>query len=253
MVLWIALAGCGDAEDVYPAPMPDAPAPGASLTPDSSPGPSPPGVGALPDALPTSAAPGGTAPRMVFMGTSLTEGLGLDRPEVEAWPARIGELASSAGIPLRIVNAGLSGETSAGSLRRIDWVLRQPAEILVLETGANDGLRALPVDDLEANLSSIIQRVRVGAPGTRIALVAMEAPPNMGETYAEAFRDVFPRVAGQWNAALIPFPLDGVAGIPSLNQGDGIHPTAEGHWIMARNAWPVLEALLSSLGAPTPP
>jgi len=190
---------------------------------------------------------------MVFMGTSLTEGLGLARPEVEAWPARIGELADLAGIPLRVVNAGLSGETSAGSLRRLDWVLRQPADIFVLETGANDGLRALPIDDLEANLDSIVQRVRLGSPGTRIALVAMEAPPNLGETYAAAFRDVFPRVARRWNATLVPFPLDGVAGIPVLNQGDGIHPTSEGHWIMARNAWPALQALMSSSSAPTPP
>ena len=237
-MLWIALAGCGDAEDVYPEPAADAPAPRD--------------VGVVPDPLPASADEEG-GPRVVFMGTSLTEGLGLDRPEAEAWPARIGELANLAGMPLRIVNAGLSGETSAGSLRRIDWVLQQPAELFVLETGANDGLRALPVDDLEANLDSIIQRVRVGSPDTRIALVAMEAPPNLGETYAAAFRDVFPRVAARWNVTLIPFPLDGVAGIPALNQGDGIHPTAEGHWIMARNAWPRLQALTSASGAPTPP
>lgn len=182
--------------------------------------------------------------QLVFLGTSLTEGLGLDRPSLEGWPARIGELADSAGIPVRIRNAGVGGETSAGALRRLDWVLRQGADVLVIETGANDGLRGLPVEQLEANLDQMVQRVRESHPSVTVVIAQMEAPPNMGADYADAFRAVFPRVAERWDVPLIPFLLDGVAGNPELNQADGMHPTAEGARIMARNAWPVLEPIL---------
>jgi acyl-CoA thioesterase-1 len=181
--------------------------------------------------------------RVVFLGTSLTEGLGLARPEAEAWPARVAALADSSGIPLEVVNAGLSGETSAGALRRVDWVLRQSPDVLVIETGANDGLRALPVEALEANLRAIVARVREASPDTEIVLVPMEAPPNLGSDYTGRFAEAFERVAVEAGVTLAPFILDGVAGILDLNQQDRIHPTAEGHRIMAENAWPALESV----------
>lgn len=180
----------------------------------------------------------------MFLGTSLTEGLGLDRPSLEAWPARVGFLADSAGIPVTVRNAGVGGETSAGALRRLDWVLREDPDVLVVETGANDGLRGLPVEQLEQNLDEIVRRVQESRPSVTVVIAQMEAPPNMGADYADAFRAIFPRVAQRRGVALIPFLLDGVAGIPELNQADGMHPTTEGADIMARNAWPVLEPIL---------
>ena len=179
--------------------------------------------------------------RIVFLGTSLTEGLGLEAPAVEAWPQRVGVLADSAGIRVRVLNSGLGGETSAGALRRLSWVMQQDPDVLVVETGANDGLRGLPVDQLESNLEEIVREARASKDEVIVVLARMEAPPNMGEDYQNAFREAFPRVAARLGTELIPFLLDGVAGEPELNQGDGKHPTAEGHWIMARNAWPVLE------------
>ena len=187
------------------------------------------------------------AVRVVFLGTSLTEGLGLARASIEAWPARVSDLADSAGVSIRVMNAGLGGETSAGALRRLDWVMQQSPEVLVIETGANDGLRGLPVGQLEANLSEIVRRVQQGYPEVIVVLAQMEAPSNMGADYADAFRSAFRRVADRYQSALIPFLLEGVAGIETLNQGDGRHPTAEGHRMMARNAWPVLEEIFRAL------
>jgi acyl-CoA thioesterase-1 len=187
------------------------------------------------------------APLVVFMGTSLTEGLGLTNAAAQAWPARIHARAEAAGLVLRVRNAGLSGETSAGALRRVDWVLDEAPALFILETGANDGLRGLSITDLEANLNAIFERVRARFPETRLVLVGMEAPTNLGEGYAADFRTVFPRVAARWGADWIPFLLDGVAGVPSLNQDDRIHPTAEGHDRMAEVAWPVLGPLLANL------
>ncbi len=187
--------------------------------------------------------------RVVFLGTSLTEGLGLDRPGLESWPSRVANLADSAGLDVRVMNAGLGGETSAGALRRLEWVMQQDPDVLVLETGANDGLRGLPVEQLESNLDKIIRRVQEGHQGVTVVVAQMEAPPNMGAEYAGAFREVFPRVAERRSVALIPFVLEGVAGSRELNQRDGIHPTAAGHWIMARNAWPVLAEVFLTIGA----
>ena len=188
-------------------------------------------------------------PRLLFVGTSLTEGLGLDRPEVEAWPAQVGELASAAGFAVEIQNAGLSGETSAGALRRLDWILSgEGFDVFILETGANDGLRSLPLEGLEANLDAIFAAVRRRAPGSRLILVGMEAPTNLGATYVDGFRAIYPRVAARWDAALVPFLLEGVAGEPELNQEDRIHPTAEGQTRMAKVAWPVIQAVLADLG-----
>jgi acyl-CoA thioesterase I len=200
--------------------------------------------------FPSSAAEGEGEVRAVFLGTSLTEGAGLPVPETQAWPARLGELAESAGLSVHVVNAGLSGETSAGAVRRLDWILSERPDVLVIETGANDGLRGLPIAELHANLNALIARARELHPGIEIALVSMEAPPNLGPVYVEEFRSVFEEVAAARETTLIRFLLDGVAGIPELNQADGIHPTPEGHRIMAQNAWEALEPLIRSARAP---
>ncbi len=190
-------------------------------------------------------------PVVVFLGTSLTAGLGLGRDD-DTYVARIEEMADSAGTPIRAVNAGVSGETSAGGLRRLDWVLREPLDALVIELGANDGLRGLDPFQLSDNLIAIAQTTRTRYPDARIVIAGMEAPPNMGQMYTDAFRFVFTSAAEEAEALLIPFLLDGVAGVPELNQGDGIHPTPEGHAIMADNAWPVLGPLFAELQQESP-
>jgi acyl-CoA thioesterase-1 len=183
---------------------------------------------------------------VVFVGTSLTAGFGLLSPD-EAFSARLQELADSAGLAARMVNAGVSGETSAGGLRRIGWVLGDTVDVLVLELGANDGLRGLDPGALQENLEAIIDSTRARWPDARVVLVGMEAPPNLGARYTRAFHDVFPAVARSRSTELVPFLLEGVGGVRELNQDDGIHPTAEGHRILARNVWPVLEPVLRSL------
>lgn len=185
---------------------------------------------------------------VVFLGTSLTAGLGLE-PE-EAFPALLQEKIDSAGLPYEVVNAGLSGETSAGALRRTDWLLRQPIDVLVLETGANDGLRGLNVDSTKANIQAIISRVLAAKPSARIMLVQMEAPPNLGTGYTSRFRAMFPELARENGVGLLPFLLDGVAGERALNQNDGIHPTAEGSRQVAGNLWPALERELRAAAPP---
>jgi acyl-CoA thioesterase-1 len=185
---------------------------------------------------------------VVFLGTSLTAGMGLE-PE-EAFPALLQQKIDSAGLPFEVVNAGVSGETSAGALRRIDWLLRQPIDVLVLETGANDGLRALNVDSTKANIQSIISRVRAAKPAARILLVQMEAPPNLGARYTSGFRSMFPDLARENGIVLLPFLLEGVAGERSLNQGDGIHPSAEGSRRIAGHLWPALERELRDAAPP---
>lgn len=187
--------------------------------------------------------PGAAGPVVVFLGTSLTAGFGLSRDE-DTYVSRLVELADSAGVPFRAVNAGVSGETSAGGLRRLDWALREPLDVLFVELGANDGLRGQDPAALEANLTQIVRRARARYPGITLVLAGMEAPPNLGPLYTQAFREVFPRVATTEGTELIPFLLDGVAGMPELNQSDRIHPTAEGHRIVAAVAWPVLEDVL---------
>jgi acyl-CoA thioesterase-1 len=153
-------------------------------------------------------------------------------------------MADSAGLPARMVNAGVSGETSAGGLRRLDWILGDPLDVLVVELGANDGLRGQDPDALRANLVNVVRRTRNRHPRASVVLVGMEAPPNLGDRYTRRFREVFPAVARETGARLVPFLLEGVAGVPELNQEDGIHPTAEGHRRMARTLWPVLESAL---------
>jgi acyl-CoA thioesterase-1 len=185
-------------------------------------------------------------PVVVFLGTSLTAGLGLASDQ-DTYVTRVEELAAAAGTPIRAVNAGVSGETSAAGLRRLDWVLRQPLDVLVLELGANDGLRGQDPFAMRDNLREIVQRTRTRYPAVRVVIAGMEAPPNLGPLYTTAFRQVFPDVATEEGAALVPFLLDGVAGVPALNQSDLIHPTAEGHAILVDNMWNVLGPLLGEV------
>jgi acyl-CoA thioesterase-1 len=197
------------------------------------------------DGTPDGGATDRVAPlRVVFVGTSLTAGLGLD-PD-SAYPALIQRKADSAGVPVTVVNAGVSGETSAGALRRIDWVLREPLDVLVLETGANDGLRALRVDSTRENLAAIVARTRQAHPGARVVVVQMEAPPNLGPEYTARFRAMFPDVARSAGATLTPFLLDRVAGVARLNQGDGIHPNEAGARVVAETVWGTLRSVLDS-------
>jgi acyl-CoA thioesterase-1 len=176
--------------------------------------------------------------RIVFLGTSLTAGLGLDPSQ--AYPALLQQKIDSAGLPFVAVNAGVSGETSAGARRRIDWLLREPAAVLVIETGANDGLRGLAVDSLEANIQAIIDRARAQSPPARIVLLGMRAPPNLGPRYVDRFDAVYPELARRNGIALVPFLLEGVAGVDSLNQSDAIHPTAAGQRRLAETVWRVM-------------
>ncbi len=188
-------------------------------------------------------APVAHAHTVLFVGTSLTAGLGLD-PD-SAYPALIQRKIDSAGLPFHVVNAGVSGETSAGALGRMDWLLRQPFDVMVLETGANDGLRGTPASETRANIQAIIDTVRRLRPAARIVLVQMEAPPNLGARYTKAFHETFPLLAERNHVTLLPFLLDHVAGHPALNQGDGMHPNDDGEKIVAENVWrglaPVLE------------
>jgi acyl-CoA thioesterase I len=195
--------------------------------------------------------PSGDRPTVVFLGTSLTAGLGLERDE-ETYVSRLAEMADSAGKPIRAVNAGVSGETSAGGLRRLDWVLRERLDVLVLELGANDGLRGQDPLSMAENLTQIVRRTRNRYPEARVILAGMEAPPNLGEAYTGLFRDIFNEVAERENVELVPFLLEGVAGVPELNQDDRIHPTAEGHRRIARTVWPVLESVLDLLAEDAP-
>lgn len=223
----LALTACGGAEDRGPA----------TRTKDST------GGGAAAPA--PVGARAGNAHTVLFVGTSLTAGLGLD-PD-SAFPALIQRKIDSAGLPFRVVNAGVSGETSAGALRRMDWLLRQSFDVMVLETGANDGLRGTNVTETRANIQAIIDTVRQRRPEARIVLVQMEALPNLGQRYTRAFHQTFPLLASANHLVLLPFLLDGVAGHPSLNQGDGMHPNDAGERIVAENVWAGLKPVLEDV------
>jgi acyl-CoA thioesterase I len=179
---------------------------------------------------------------ILFYGDSLTAGYGLSAEE--AFPALIGQKLVEKGKAVKVINAGLSGETSAGGLSRIDWVLRQPVDIFVLELGPNDGLRGLPLDQTEKNLQLIIDKVKAKYPKARIVIAGMMVPPNIGPDYTEKFKKIYPALAKKNNAALIPFLLQDVAGDENLNLADGIHPNAKGHKIVAENVLKVIEPLL---------
>lgn len=182
---------------------------------------------------------------VVFFGDSLTAGYGLANPDAQAYPALVEAKAREAGIPIRAVNAGNSGETTAGGLRRIRWILGDTRpDVFVLALGGNDGLRGLDPAAMEANLSAIFDCVREAAPEAALVLAGMEAPPNMGAAYTARFRAVFPAVAAAFGAARVPFLLEGVGGVARLNQGDLVHPTAEGQRRMAVTVWEALAPVL---------
>jgi acyl-CoA thioesterase-1 len=213
------------------------------------------GCGPRQDAQTTGAqteakAPGGAAAEsgakqktILFFGNSLTAGYGLE--PAQAFPALIQEKLDSAKLNYKVINAGLSGETSAGGKSRISWVLRQPIDVFVLELGANDGLRGIPLASTRQNLQAILDTVRQKSPGAQLVIAGMQLPPNLGAAYTGEFREIFGELARKNNATLIPFLLEGVGGVPGLNQPDGIHPTAEGHRIVSQNVWQVLAPVLA--------
>lgn len=185
---------------------------------------------------------------VLFFGTSLTAGYGLD-PAV-AFPNLIAAKAAANGTPIVAINAGLSGETSAGALRRIEWTMRQAVDVVVVETGGNDALRALDPDSLRTNLERIVARIRAAQPGAKVLLAVMEAPPNLGTRYTGRFRNAYQDVASKENLTLVPFLLDSVAGRAELNQSDGVHPNERGERVVAENVWrslrPVVEEVYRS-------
>jgi acyl-CoA thioesterase-1 len=192
----------------------------------------------------TARTPSGTRHTVLFVGTSLTAGLGLE-PD-SAYPMLIQRKIDSAGLPFDVVNAGVSGETSSGLLDRLDWLLRGKFDVMLVETGANDGLRGLPVASLRANLARALDRIKASRPDAEVALIQMEALPNLGAKYAAAFHAIYPALAKEKGVTLIPFLLAGVAGHRELNQGDGIHPNYSGERIVAANVWAGLKPLLSA-------
>jgi acyl-CoA thioesterase-1 len=187
--------------------------------------------------------PSAVAPKtVVFLGDSLTAGLGVQPSE--AFPALVAEKIRTAGLPFEVENAGLSGDTSAGGLRRIDWLLQRRIDFLVLELGANDGLRGLDLKSLKGNLQAIIDKAKAKNPQVKIVLAGMQVPPNLGADYASGFQRIFNELARENNATLIPFLLEGVGGERDLNQQDLIHPSAAGHRIIADLVWRTLEPIL---------
>lgn len=179
---------------------------------------------------------------ILFFGNSITAGYGLDQSD--AFPARIQEKIDSMNVPYKVVNAGVSGETSSGGNSRIDWILKQPVDIFVLELGGNDGLRGIPLTETRKNLQSIVEKVKAKNPSVKIVIAGMQIPPNMGRKYTTEFRKMYPELAEKNDGELIPFLLEGVGGNAELNLDDGIHPTAEGHRILANNVWSVLRGML---------
>jgi acyl-CoA thioesterase-1 len=231
-VVALTLLGCGGQAD---SPR-DSTAVGPSLAPDS------------PAARKVASV--AARPTVVFLGTSLTAGLGVD-PD-QAYPALIQGRIDSAGLPFEVQNRGNSGETSAGALARLGWILQAPPRVLVIETGANDGLRGQDPDSTKANIQGIIDRTRARDSTTRIVLVQMEAMPNLGRRYVARFHAIYPELATRNRVTLIPFLLDGVAGVDSLNQADGIHPTPKGHERVAANVWQALRPTLTAISAKGP-
>lgn len=180
-----------------------------------------------------------TSKNIVFFGNSLTAGYGVDPSE--AYPALIQAYIDSMHLDYKVINAGVSGETTAGGKARVDWILKQPVDIFVLELGGNDGLRGIPLEETRRNLQDIIDEVREQYPDVKVVLAGMQLPPNMGARYTTDFKNIFPDLAASNNITLIPFLLHNVGGEAKLNQADGIHPTKEGHEILAENVWEVLK------------
>jgi acyl-CoA thioesterase-1 len=207
---------------------------------------------ALLNSICASESSAGSAERksVIILGDSLAAGFGLDL--TEAYPALLQKKVDEAGLKFSVVNAGVSGDTSAGGLRRIDWLLKRRVDVLVLELGGNDGLRGIPATATKTNLQAIIDRTKQKYPQAQIVVAGMQMPPNMGADYTAAFAKVFPDLAKANNAVLIPFLLEGVGGKPELNLPDMIHPTAEGHKIVAENVWKVLRPVLEKSTAAKP-
>jgi acyl-CoA thioesterase I len=178
---------------------------------------------------------------ILFFGNSLTAGYGLEPSE--AFPALVQNKIDSLHLPYKVINAGVSGETTSGGIGRIDWILRQPIDVFVLELGGNDGLRGIPLTITKKNLQAIIDKVKTKYPSVKIVLAGMQIPPNMGQDYTTRFRKIYPELAADNNAHLIPFLLKEVGGDPKLNQDDGIHPNKEGEKIVAENVWEVLKEI----------
>jgi acyl-CoA thioesterase-1 len=183
--------------------------------------------------------------KVLFFGTSLTAGYGLD-PAV-AFPRLVAQQAAAEGVPIAAINAGLSGETSAGAVRRIDWTLKVPVDVVVLETGGNDALRALNADSLQKNLRALVDRVQRAQPDAKILLAVMEAPPNLGASYTKQFREAYVSVARETGVSLMPFLLEGVAGHAELNQADGVHPNEKGERVVAANVWKGLKPVVQQV------
>lgn len=179
---------------------------------------------------------------ILFFGNSLTAGFGLETSQ--AFPALIQDKIDSLNLPYNVLNAGLSGETTSSGKNRLDWMLKQKIDVFILELGGNDGLRGIDPAETLQNMKEIVTKLRAKYPEVRIVLAGMEVPPNMGEKYASEFRKIYPEIAKEYNLVLIPFLLEGVGGDPSLNLPDGIHPTAEGHKIVAKTVWKYLEKVL---------
>lgn len=180
--------------------------------------------------------------KILFFGDSLTAGYGLEVSQ--AFPALIQQKIDALGLDYTVINAGLSGETTASGKNRLEWVLEDDIDIVIIELGANDGLRGVPLTETESNLQSMVDTVQNTLPDAKIILAGMKIPPNMGPDYTSKFESIFPELAASENITLIPFLLENVAGIPELNQGDGIHPTVEGQKLVANNVWDVLKPIL---------
>ncbi len=180
--------------------------------------------------------------KILFFGDSLTAGYGLEVSQ--AFPALIQQKIDSLGLHYSVINAGLSGETTASGKNRLEWVLEDDIDIIIIELGANDGLRGVPLTETRSNLQSMVDTVQSKLPNAKIILAGMKIPPNMGPEYTSKFENIFPELASSENIKLIPFLLENVAGIPELNQGDGIHPTVEGQKLVANNVWEVLKPVL---------
>jgi acyl-CoA thioesterase I len=185
--------------------------------------------------------------RVIIFGDSITAGYGLDSDQ--AFPALLQRKADNLDLNIEVINAGVSGETSAGGLRRIDWVLQREIDVFVLELGGNDGLRGIDPEVTRENLQQIMDKVWGSNPETRIILAGMEAPPNMGDSYTTRFRQIFTELAESNDVVFMPFILEDVGGIPELNQSDGIHPTGEGHQIIADNLWEYLSPVLDEFAS----
>lgn len=190
-----------------------------------------------------TAAPAAKKKVIVFFGNSLTAGYGLDDPS-QAFAGLIQKRIDSLGLNYKVINAGVSGETTSGGNSRIDWLLKQPLDVFVLELGGNDGLRGIPVSETKKNLQAIIDKVKAKYPEAKLVLAGMQIPPNIGQKYAKEFKEVYGELAEKNNITLIPFLLERVGGESKLNQSDGIHPTAEGHRILAENVWIRIKDLL---------